>query len=52
MALDQSVFCADYSKYGSFLAGNILKTSSPLPFFESRLRGQNFNQNDKKKSKL
>ena len=33
MALDQSVVCADYSKYGSFLAGNISKTSCPLLFF-------------------
>ena len=55
MALYQSVFsahwCADYSRYGSFLAGSISKTSSPLPFFESRLRRQNFNQNDRKKMK-
>ena len=37
-------WCADYSKYGGFLAGSISKASSPLPFFESRLRRQNFNK--------
>ena len=43
MALDQSVFSAHWCGH-CFLAGSISKTSSPHPFFESRLRRQNFNQ--------
>ena len=36
-------WCADYSKYRGFLAGGISTASSILPFFETRLRRQNFN---------
>ena len=36
-------WCADYSKYRGFLAGGISTASSPVPFFGTRLRRQNFN---------
>ena len=36
-------WCAGYSKYRGFLAGGISNASSPLLFFGSRLRRQNFN---------
>ena len=47
IVLDQSVSphtgVRAYSKYRGFLAGGISDASSPLLFFGSRLRRQNFN---------